>query len=32
MSPAVVRGKRIWEQNNCMGCHTLSTFKKIGSA
>jgi nitric oxide reductase subunit C len=19
----VIRGKKIWEQNNCMGCHTL---------
>jgi nitric oxide reductase subunit C len=23
MSPAVVRGKGIWEDNNCMGCHTI---------
>ncbi|MEO8352955.1 MAG: cytochrome c [Chthoniobacteraceae bacterium] len=23
LSPAVVRGKHIWEANNCMGCHTL---------
>lgn len=23
MSPAVLRGKLIWEKNNCMGCHTL---------
>jgi nitric oxide reductase subunit C len=23
ISEAVVRGKVIWEKNNCMGCHTL---------
>ncbi len=23
LSEAVVRGKRVWERNNCMGCHTL---------
>lgn len=23
ITPAVSAGKRIWEQNNCMGCHTL---------
>ncbi len=23
ITPAVVRGKKIWEENNCMGCHTL---------
>jgi nitric oxide reductase subunit C len=23
ITPAVVRGKHIWEDNNCMGCHTL---------
>jgi nitric oxide reductase subunit C len=23
LSPSVVRGKEIWEHNNCMGCHTL---------
>lgn len=23
MNDSVVRGKRIWESNNCMGCHTL---------
>ena len=23
MTEAVVRGKKIWEKNNCMGCHTL---------
>lgn len=23
ITPAVAAGKRIWEQNNCMGCHTL---------
>jgi nitric oxide reductase subunit C len=23
MSPAVVRGKQIWDQSNCMGCHTI---------
>ena len=23
MTEAVVRGKKIWEQNNCMGCHTI---------
>lgn len=23
ITPTVVAGKRIWEQNNCMGCHTL---------
>lgn len=23
LTPAVVRGKHIWEKNNCMGCHTL---------
>ncbi|MCP5542136.1 MAG: c-type cytochrome [Akkermansiaceae bacterium] len=23
ITPEVVRGKRIWESNNCMGCHTL---------
>ena len=23
ITEAVVRGKKIWETNNCMGCHTL---------
>ena len=23
ITPAVVRGKHIWEVNNCIGCHTL---------
>jgi nitric oxide reductase subunit C len=23
ITPAVVRGKVLWEENNCMGCHTL---------
>jgi nitric oxide reductase subunit C len=23
MTPAVVRGKTIWDENNCMGCHTI---------
>jgi len=23
ITPAVERGKQIWEDNNCMGCHTL---------
>jgi nitric oxide reductase subunit C len=23
ITEAVVRGKNIWEENNCMGCHTL---------
>ncbi|MBL4745310.1 MAG: cytochrome c [Flavobacteriaceae bacterium] len=23
MTAAVVRGKELWETNNCMGCHTL---------
>lgn len=23
MTPAVIRGKHLWESNNCMGCHTL---------
>ncbi len=23
ISPEVVRAKRIWEDNNCMGCHTI---------
>lgn len=23
LTPSVVRGKEIWEVNNCMGCHTL---------
>jgi len=23
LTPAVVRGKHLWEDNNCMGCHTL---------
>jgi len=23
ITPAVVRGKKLWEKNNCMGCHTL---------
>ncbi|MFO1053510.1 MAG: cytochrome c [Planctomycetota bacterium] len=23
MTPAVVRGKHLWESSNCMGCHTL---------
>ena len=23
ITPAVTRGKHIWEDNNCMGCHTL---------
>jgi nitric oxide reductase subunit C len=23
ITPEVVRGKEIWESNNCMGCHTI---------
>ena len=23
LTPEVVRGKHIWEKNNCIGCHTL---------
>ncbi len=23
ITEAVVRGKKIWEKNNCMGCHTI---------
>lgn len=23
ITPAVVRGKHLWEENNCMGCHTI---------
>ncbi len=23
LTPQVVNGKRIWESNNCMGCHTI---------
>jgi len=23
LSPQVVRGKHLWESNNCMGCHTI---------
>lgn len=23
LTPAVIRGKVLWEENNCMGCHTL---------
>ena len=23
LSPQVINGKRIWEKNNCMGCHTI---------
>jgi len=23
LTPAVARGKQLWEENNCMGCHTL---------
>lgn len=23
ITPAVIRGKVIWESNNCMGCHTI---------
>lgn len=23
LSPQVIRGKHVWEDNNCMGCHTL---------
>lgn len=23
LTPAVVRGKHLWEDNNCMGCHTI---------
>ena len=23
-TPAVERGKRIWETRNCIGCHTLA--------
>lgn len=23
ITPEVIRGKEIWEKNNCMGCHTL---------
>ena len=23
LTPQVVRGKHLWESNNCMGCHTI---------
>lgn len=23
LTPEVVRGKKIWDRNNCMGCHTI---------
>ena len=23
ITPAVIRGKKLWEVNNCMGCHTI---------
>src|SRR6478735_3114272 len=23
LTPQVIAGKQIWEENNCMGCHTL---------
>lgn len=23
LTPQVINGKRIWESNNCMGCHTI---------
>jgi nitric oxide reductase subunit C len=23
MTPSVVAGKKVWEQNDCVGCHTL---------
>lgn len=23
LTPQVINGKKIWEQNNCMGCHTI---------
>lgn len=23
LTEAAIRGKKLWEQNNCMGCHTL---------
>ncbi|MFN8155572.1 MAG: c-type cytochrome [Bacteroidia bacterium] len=23
LTPQVVEGKKIWESNNCMGCHTI---------
>lgn len=23
ITPAVARGKQLWESNNCMGCHTI---------
>jgi len=23
ITDAVIRGKRLWEKNNCMGCHTI---------
>jgi nitric oxide reductase subunit C len=23
ITPAVVRGKHVWEENNCVGCHSL---------
>lgn len=23
LTPEVVRGKKLWESNNCMGCHTI---------
>jgi nitric oxide reductase subunit C len=23
LTPEVVRGKQLWESNNCMGCHTI---------
>ncbi|MBU6466777.1 MAG: cytochrome c, partial [Burkholderiales bacterium] len=23
LTPAVVRGKHLWESRNCIGCHTL---------
>src|ERR1700692_3937534 len=23
LTPEVIRGKHLWESNNCMGCHTI---------
>ncbi len=23
LTPSVIQGKHIWEENNCMGCHTI---------
>ena len=23
LTPQVIRGKHVWDRNNCMGCHTL---------